>query len=102
MEKLSHNGHRRFLRAVGARSRYLNGSTDFHSRDDGKRMEGRYDLRHRTSDVWGWAVGAYDPYNDFLAGEQAGEALPLSFPINGLAYQTCPKKPLVPLLAARG
>ena len=55
----SHNGHRRILRAVGARSRYLNGSADFHSRDDGKRMEGRYDLRHRTSDCLGlgcWSI----------------------------------------------
>ncbi|GIS29378.1 MAG: hypothetical protein Ct9H90mP1_1060 [Methanobacteriota archaeon] len=53
---------------MGARSRYLNGSADFHSRDDGKRMEGRYDLGIGLATVWGWAVGAYDPYNDFLAG----------------------------------
>ena len=42
----------------GSTNRYLNGSADFHSRDDGKRMEGRYDLRHRLATVWGWAVGA--------------------------------------------
>ena len=51
--------------------------------------------------VWGWAVGAYDPYNDFLGGGAGWGAVEASAPAIGDIVST-PSMPEETLMAAFG
>jgi len=55
-----------------------------------------------VASVWGWAVGAYDPYNDFMAGGAGFGAMYADWPSAAVGFVGLPEESLMAATGALG